>query len=192
MHRLILAAGPGEAIDHRDRNGLNNQRENLRFATASQNQANRKPSGGKSAYKGVFLHACGRWHAQITINGVQQSLGLYHTEEDATRAYNAAAIAGSQEYARPNPVAPTGLLEPLMQAIGLTAAEAEFVRLHLDQGLPRHEAGQRLGLTVAATAALCARISEKVDDWRAEEPGAGASGEIRAACSPSAVLRFFG
>jgi hypothetical protein len=42
MHRLILRATKGQKVDHRDGNGLNNQRANIRLASASQNGANRQ------------------------------------------------------------------------------------------------------------------------------------------------------
>jgi hypothetical protein len=42
MHRLILKANSTQIIDHKDRNGLNNQKDNLRFYTLSQNAMNRK------------------------------------------------------------------------------------------------------------------------------------------------------
>lgn len=37
MHRVITGAGPGEEINHIDRDGLNNRRQNLRFSNRSQN-----------------------------------------------------------------------------------------------------------------------------------------------------------
>src|ERR1700690_2454437 len=37
MHRLIMNAGLGEEVDHIDRDGLNNTRENLRLCSRSQN-----------------------------------------------------------------------------------------------------------------------------------------------------------
>lgn len=44
MHCQIMGKISGLEMDHRDGNGLNNQKDNLRFATRSQNMANRKPS----------------------------------------------------------------------------------------------------------------------------------------------------
>jgi hypothetical protein len=37
VHRIIMAAQPGQIIDHIDGNGLNNRRENLRFVTHGDN-----------------------------------------------------------------------------------------------------------------------------------------------------------
>src|ERR1700749_1260158 len=54
MHRLIMNAQKGDLVDHRDRNTLNNQRNNLRICTYRQNNANRKSAQGKTSnYLGV-------------------------------------------------------------------------------------------------------------------------------------------
>ena len=54
MHRLIMDAPYDLQVDHIDRNRLNNQCSNLRFATRSQNQANKNIQiNNTSAYKGV-------------------------------------------------------------------------------------------------------------------------------------------
>ncbi len=103
MHRLILPTeGP---IDHQDGDGLNNRRENLRPCTNSQNKMNQgKYCLAASRYKGVSLDR-GRWKASIRCNGVLRHLGSFRNEEDAARAYNAAALKTFGEWARPNPLA---------------------------------------------------------------------------------------
>ena len=53
MHRAIIGAVKGEKVDHRDGNGLNNRRRNLRIATSSQNAANARVKPGR--LKGVYL-----------------------------------------------------------------------------------------------------------------------------------------
>lgn len=71
MHRLILGAeGRDNLVDHKDLDGLNNQRSNLRLATHSQNNSNRRDRGNKSSkYHGVSWHKKDKtWQAQISYN----------------------------------------------------------------------------------------------------------------------------
>lgn len=101
MHRLILDA-PGD-VDHRNMDGLDNRRSNLREATRSQNMANSRSRGGSSQYKGVGWHkAAGKWKAAICIEGKSVHLGLFADEKDAALAYDRAASYAWGEYARLN------------------------------------------------------------------------------------------
>jgi len=114
MHRLILNARAGMQVDHRDGDGLNNQRFNLREATQTQNARNqtRKMVGATSKYKGVHWHKNhNRWSACIAIGpdwiasrrGLKQvTLGDFSTEEAAARAYDAAAKEHFGEFAHLN------------------------------------------------------------------------------------------
>ncbi len=100
MHRLIMNAQPGQQIDHIDHNLLNDQRENLRFCTSSQNCCNRKPYHGcSSIYKGVSWYRHRKWMAYIKLNGCQQYLGYFVSETDAALAYNVAARKYFGEFA---------------------------------------------------------------------------------------------
>lgn len=107
LHREILGF-PEEWVDHRDGDGLNNQRKNLRLATPSQNQHNQKAqSGKKSKYKGVCSTSAGSnsirpWRAYIKISGTRLWLGTYYTEKDAADAYDAAARHHFGEFAKTN------------------------------------------------------------------------------------------
>jgi hypothetical protein len=101
MHKLIT----GYAMtDHHDHDGLNNQRSNLRQATDSQNQANRRAHlSGASAYKGVFW--CSRrrvWRASIKCHGKRKYLGTFRSEVNAAVTYDAAARMLFGEYAALN------------------------------------------------------------------------------------------
>ena len=106
MHRLIIGASLGQMVDHRDRNGLNNQRSNLRFATRSQNKANAaKLKVGASRFKGVRFY--GRnpikpWTARVGFGKQRLHLPYFKTETEAALAYDAAARKLFGEYARLN------------------------------------------------------------------------------------------
>jgi hypothetical protein len=91
-------------VDHRNGNGLDNRRANLRPATPGQNNANARRSRlNTSGFKGVSLHAhSGLWRAYITADGKTRHLGYFHSPEDGARAYDAAAIELFGEFARPN------------------------------------------------------------------------------------------
>lgn len=106
LHQLILGPPPdGHLIDHRNGNGLDNRRRNLRFANNSQNMANaRKSSVPKSSrFKGVHWHKCAKkWCAAVVHHGRRKHLGLFAVEEDAARAYDKAALEHFGEFARLN------------------------------------------------------------------------------------------
>lgn len=92
MHTLITGV---RGIDHRDRNGLNNQRDNLREATKSQNAANQVARTGR--FKGVSRKHK-KWRAKIQ----DRVLGYFQSEEAAARAYDLAALETWGEFARLN------------------------------------------------------------------------------------------
>lgn len=107
MHRLIMNAQPGQIIDHRDGNGLNNQKENLRFCTQMENLQNKHVGYGTSKYKGVaWYKAYSKWCAEITHNKKRISLGYFDTEEEAALAYNKAALELFGEFASLNFITP--------------------------------------------------------------------------------------
>jgi hypothetical protein len=97
MHRVIEGATASRQVDHRDGNGLNNQRSNLRKATQTQNNANsRLRRSSTSGYKGVTWFrgnwaSGGKWMAQIAVNGRHVYLGYFDTPQAAHEAYCAAA-----------------------------------------------------------------------------------------------------
>jgi hypothetical protein len=101
MHREIMQTPKGLDTDHRDRNGLNNQRDNLRVCTFAQNQWNRKiQTSNTSGYKGVSWSAYHRrWHAQIRTNNIQTHLGYFDTPEEAAKAYDEGAQIYHDEFA---------------------------------------------------------------------------------------------
>jgi hypothetical protein len=92
MHRLILGDPPTPAIDHINRNKLDNRKENLRACSDSQNNRNKPMAAGKtSKYRGVSFKR-GKWQVVIRVNGVLKWLG-YHKTEDAAAAIAAPYFA---------------------------------------------------------------------------------------------------
>ncbi len=94
MHRAILNAAKGEMIDHKDGNGLNNQKNNLRFCTYSQNIANKaKRNISKQNYKGIEKRKTGiTWQTKICVNQQIIYIGTFNDEISAAKAYDKAAI----------------------------------------------------------------------------------------------------
>ena len=89
------------SIDHRDGDASNNRWNNLRRATRSQNNANRRRQrNNTSGYKGVYLCRSGRWGAAIQINGKSKHLGTFASPQEAHAAYVKAARKYQGEFAR--------------------------------------------------------------------------------------------
>ena len=80
IHRLILGNPPnGYNIDHKFGKKLDNRKQNLRFATKSQNGMNRKAKGyhwDKNENK---------WHAEIMKNYKHINLGYFTDEQVAAK-----------------------------------------------------------------------------------------------------------
>jgi len=102
LHRFILHLGVDTLLDHKDGNGLNCCRLNMRECTPSQNAANGVGRKGKK-YRGVGVDKRrGSFYAQVTKNYKNYYLGSFLTEEDAARAYDQSARAFHGEFARLN------------------------------------------------------------------------------------------
>lgn len=104
LHRLVF----GEEcphVDHINGSKLDCRRENLRAATASQNQGNSTASiNNTSGYKGVVLSKGKYWTAGIMHNRKQIHIGNYATPELAAAAYNRRATELFGEYANLNTI----------------------------------------------------------------------------------------
>ncbi|MGA2171700.1 MAG: AP2 domain-containing protein [Sedimentisphaerales bacterium] len=104
MHRFIYDAPAGFFVDHRNCNGLDNRRDNLRPATRSQNNCNiPKRKNTTSRFIGVhFAKKANKWVAQIKHTKKKIWLGYFDNEIDAAKAYDAAAAKYHGEFARLN------------------------------------------------------------------------------------------
>jgi hypothetical protein len=120
MHRLILKPKQDQYIDHIDKNGLNNQKLNLRICTKAQNAWNKKVQDGRK-YKGVrerypfykYINSKGEtvnkirsksYQAFIICNKKSIFLGEFKTEIEAAIAYNNGAIKYYGEFANLNKI----------------------------------------------------------------------------------------
>ena len=103
MHSFILPPPDGYEVDHRDRDGLNNQRENLRHGTASQNQGNRAGVRGRALPKGVRCDRPGSYRGDIEHAGVRYRSKRVRTIAEAQAWYEAKAREFFGEFARTEP-----------------------------------------------------------------------------------------
>ena len=103
MHRFLLNPPKGIEVDHKDHNGLNNQRANIRLCTKSQNMMNVRygQKNAASIFKGVVVSGRKKrpWAAKICLNGKGVRLGNYATEKEAAMAYDVKAKELFGEYA---------------------------------------------------------------------------------------------
>ena len=104
LHRQIMNPPNNMQVDHKDGDGLNNQRSNLRICTQSQNNANSRLAKNNSiGYKGVhFYGLANKYQARITKDKINYSFGYYHHPEDAALAYDKAAHELFGEFAKTN------------------------------------------------------------------------------------------
>lgn len=102
MHRVLMGDPDGLCVDHRDCDGLNNRRSNLRTATVAENNQNhRTRANNTSGFKGVSLHKRSqRWQASIWIHGKIRHLGSFDTAEAAHLAYAAASAQLHGDFGR--------------------------------------------------------------------------------------------
>ncbi len=101
MHRMLLNAPPHLFVDHRDHNGLNNRKGNLRLCTNQQNLYNCRPrQGGTSRYKGVYWDKREKkFIARIVADGKRYYLGRFDDEIEAAVVYDIKAMELFKEFA---------------------------------------------------------------------------------------------
>lgn len=100
LHRFITNAPDGMVVDHKNGNGLDNRRGNLRVTIQQNNVRNRPGSGSNTGFKGVsYSKERRKFYACIQHDGRTIGLGRYESAEEAARAYDAAAKKHYGEFA---------------------------------------------------------------------------------------------
>lgn len=104
MHSFLAQPPCGFECDHKDRDGLNNQRSNLRLATRSQNGANRRlRSDNKLGFRGVSQAGKSpSFRADIVVNNEHKYLGCFASLKEAAQAYDDAAFRFFGQFASLN------------------------------------------------------------------------------------------
>lgn len=102
LHRFVLGDECPAEVDHINRDRLDCRRSNLRPATRSQTNMNKRSRHARPL-KGITLirYRSGntRWQAQIGIDGKSIYLGVFNTREQAAEAYKKAAAKHFKEFA---------------------------------------------------------------------------------------------
>lgn len=126
-HRIAWFYMTGEwpaLIDHINGDGADNRWCNLRLATKSQNAANQSPKAARELPKGVYRYPYqygGRPYAQIRVENVVVTIGVFDTVDQAQAAYAAAALLHFGAFARlePSTTIPSGSTPKRAEVAGI-------------------------------------------------------------------------
>jgi hypothetical protein len=105
MHRLIMGiTNPIVIIDHKNGNGIDNRKCNLRICNCSNNSANKTmQKNNTSGFKGVsWKKDVKKWRVKVIKDGVNYSAGYYDDIIEAAKAYDKKAVELFGEFARTN------------------------------------------------------------------------------------------
>jgi hypothetical protein len=107
LHRFVMDAAPRQMVMHRNGDGLDCRKENLRFGNHHENGASRRRKQGKtSRFRGVSRNiGKGKpWQVFIMVRGVSKYVGKFDSEKEAAIAYNVAATFYFGEHASINKI----------------------------------------------------------------------------------------
>jgi hypothetical protein len=88
LHHAIMGVPLHEKeVDHINGNRLDNRKENLRIVTRRENQQNKKHNRQNNTVGTTFNKRLNKFVAQIWANGRRRHLGVFNSEQEASRAY---------------------------------------------------------------------------------------------------------
>jgi hypothetical protein len=96
LHRELTGAPKGKEIDHKNGDGLDNQKENLRLTTRKGNSQafQNKRAGATSQFRGVhFSRGERKWVAKARADYKRIHFGSFDSEIEAARAYDSGVTA---------------------------------------------------------------------------------------------------
>jgi hypothetical protein len=102
LHREIMKPRKGLLVDHRNRDSLDNRRENLRLATHAENSCNKQKTKSKttSRFIGVsYEKQQRRWAVKVKHKGKSHWVGGFKSEIEAALAHDKAAKKYQGEFA---------------------------------------------------------------------------------------------
>lgn len=104
MHRELVQATSNRFVDHKNGNGLDNRKTNLRICRSGQNVSNSKLwKTNHSGYRGVsWKKDRKKWAVEITHNWKQITLGDFTSRHVAALVYDLWALDLRGEFARTN------------------------------------------------------------------------------------------
>lgn len=100
MHRVIIQIKHNEFIDHKNHDGLDNRRCNLRLCSNAQNIANQqKRVNTRSKFRGItYDKSRNKWRSEIRVNQKLITIGRFEEEKDAAIARDIAALKYQGEF----------------------------------------------------------------------------------------------
>ena len=100
LHHLAVERRPGLFIDHRNKNKLENRRENLRLCKKAEHGRNHRIfSTNQSGFHGVSRWGKSKWEARIWHNYRCYRLGVFDTAEEAASFRDQVALELHGDYA---------------------------------------------------------------------------------------------
>ena len=100
MHREIMKTPEGMVVDHKNLDGLDNRKVNMRNGTKAQNCYNHRPPRGGTGFKGVkYIAEIGKYKATVGHQGKAIVLGLFDDPIEAAKARDRVARELHGEFA---------------------------------------------------------------------------------------------